>query len=431
MPVSGKGFADIDPFPLKTWEQYYYRRFAGYGLKPLKIFGEYEWNDDELNLRRRWIVFLSADHGLLQYQCEAGYVSVISRNLILEDIMIVLSTRSDRFLDNGSSVSEAERRSTTIKLETPFDADCFDMPNFGARTSNESLPSFLYRERLDNGGVACGQKGCGSRPLSVLPVVQRSAPHDVALHDCRATHRSWNICTKTSANMLFAEGSGAVSYKKLAHDRIPVELLVRCAKLFSEQYGVWGPLGPRPGHPVTMSASALRKNLLDADGTFLVVAIDEDCDAVAGHAFARRFAVPELLGRSALWITQLVVNSSYRNRGIGAHLISTALDPRDVCAGLATSHPYAVRALEKATRKECVVDFVRIWGQTVLDASGVPYLHGRVVSLGLGSTAGCRIDTQFFVDHTEVNGILETLDERWKLGRIADGEEFVALVDLR
>jgi len=190
-----------------------------------------------------------------------------------------------------------------------------------------------------------------------------------------------------------------------------------------------------------MSASALRRALLAEDGTFLVIAMDEDTNTLAGHAFARRFPVSALEGAElpksgnrvplegfALWITQLVVNKNYRRRGVAAHLISTALDGKDICAGLVTSHPYAVRALENACRKACNVDFTFRWGQTILGICGVEYLRELVVT-----NENCAVNTNFYVDHTEVNQIIERMgaEGRWFLGSLEDGEEFVAVVDLR
>lgn len=231
--------------------------------------------------------------------------------------------------------------------------------------------------------------------------------------------------------MLFSEGSEIFSYRKIAHSRVTSEQLSQCSILFSKQYGIWGRQGPRPGLPVTMKATTLRKTFLNDDGAFLVLAIDEESDTLAGHAFARRFSVPSL-GGNVLWITQLVVNTVYRNCGVGTHLISNALDHRDLCAGLVTSHPYAVRALERACRKTVSAHFAATYGQDIIEASGVGYLEGRSINLLDGC---CKIDTGFHVNHTEVNGIIAELNRQpasgWLLGTINDGEEFVAVVDLR
>jgi GNAT superfamily N-acetyltransferase len=230
--------------------------------------------------------------------------------------------------------------------------------------------------------------------------------------------------------MLFSEGSEVVTYRKITHNKVSPEQLAQCRNLFNSQYGIWGPQGPKPGFPVTMTKEALRRTFLSGNGTFLVLAIDEDRNVLAGHAFARRLPLTGAFRGNALWITQLVVNSTYRNRGIGAHLISTALDNKDVCVGLVSSHPYAVRALEKACRRTVGIEFAASYGQHVLDSSGVAYLEGRTAVVTGGC---CKISTDFYVDHTEVNAIIAGLiaGSGWCLGTIEDGEEFLAVVDLR
>jgi GNAT superfamily N-acetyltransferase len=261
--------------------------------------------------------------------------------------------------------------------------------------------------------------------------------------------------------MLFPEGSDVVTYRKITHNKVTTEQFEQCWSLFNSQYGIWGPQGPRPGLPVTMSKEALRRTFLSGDGTFLVLAIDGDANVLMGHAFARRFVVTcggtekDLQGEgvqgegvqgegvqgegvqgNALWITQLVVGSKYRNRGIGTHLISTALDNKDVCVGLVSSNSYAVRALEKACRRAVGIEFAASCGQHILDSSGVAYLEGRTAVITNGC---CKINTDFYVDHTEVNGITagllagshEEQTSAWHLGTINDGEEFLAMVDLR
>jgi hypothetical protein len=57
-------------------------------------------------------------------------------------------------------------------------------------------------------------------------------------------------------------------------------------------------------------------------------------------------------------------------------------------------------------------------------ASGIPYVKGKKLIMS-GTTA--IIDTQFFVDHTEVNDLLGK-QEDWKLGPLEDGQEFFAFV---
>ncbi|KAI9091710.1 hypothetical protein DFS34DRAFT_634618 [Phlyctochytrium arcticum] len=157
---------------------------------------------------------------------------------------------------------------------------------------------------------------------------------------------------------MLPEGIQDISYRKVAARKVTQELLKECASLFRTNYGVWGKGGYRPGHPVSLPPTKLKTDFLFKDDCFLVVAKDHEADILIGHAFAVRFPVPEL-GGYAVWITQLVVHSAYRNKEVATHLVTLALSKQDVCAGLVSSHPYAVRALERATKQRSSVDFVK------------------------------------------------------------------------
>ncbi len=63
-------------------------------------------------------------------------------------------------------------------------------------------------------------------------------------------------------------------------------------------------------------------------------------------------------------------------------------------------------------------------GESLISASGVPYVQNCRLYL---SDDRAVINTSFFVDHTEVNRILEN-QKTWRLGSIDDGEEFFAFV---
>lgn len=87
-----------------SWEEYYRLKFKSYGLEPLVLFGQYIWRT------RQYIVFMSALHGLLQYECGGGYASVLSKKVDLEEIIVNLGTRGERLLDTGELVSEVHGR---------------------------------------------------------------------------------------------------------------------------------------------------------------------------------------------------------------------------------------------------------------------------------------------------------------------------------
>ena len=111
---------------------------------------------------------------------------------------------------------------------------------------------------------------------------------------------------------------------------------------------------------VRMSAGALRTQLLfDEARCFLATAKTVD-QTLVGHAFAVRFPYPPLGGGEVIWVTQLVVDAAFRSRGVATGLCRALLklpDPFDqpfFACGIASSHPHAVRALERATgRPRC------------------------------------------------------------------------------
>lgn len=119
--ISGKGYA-CDRVGGMTWEQFYSSQFAGYGLEPIVLFGEYTWG----RLQQRWIIFLSATLGLLQYNCDGQYPSVISGTLNPEDIYIALTQRKDYYLDGSGIVLDPSDKTPVNIAELLATADSLE-----------------------------------------------------------------------------------------------------------------------------------------------------------------------------------------------------------------------------------------------------------------------------------------------------------------
>ena len=210
-------------------------------------------------------------------------------------------------------------------------------------------------------------------------------------------------------------------YSVIPAGAITDEQLKACSQLFSKEYGVWGANSKAaPGSRVRLSPARLREQCV-FNGTCSVV-IAKLGDELVGHAFTTKFWYAA--GESYVsWITQLVVSSDHRSRGVASSLCRHAWDINaDFACGLVTSHPHAVRALERATRRVCDTEAIMAHGDGLAAASGIPYLKDLKVSVG------CKINTSFFVDHTEVNILIEEKIRagQWDLGRLQDGEEFFA-----
>jgi hypothetical protein len=106
------------------------------------------------------------------------------------------------------------------------------------------------------------------------------------------------------------------------------------------------------------------------------------------------------------WITQLVVHSDFRSHGVASKLCQMAWDVSavDGC-GIVTSHPYAIRALEKATRRSCRPGMIH-YAKSLVAASRIPYLQGKPIRCNHAGSSMCQIDTGFFVDHTDVDELI-------------------------
>ncbi|GFR41416.1 hypothetical protein Agub_g2099 [Astrephomene gubernaculifera] len=212
-----------------------------------------------------------------------------------------------------------------------------------------------------------------------------------------------------------------IVYTRLPGTKVTDEHLIACSKLFSEHYGLWGRQpdpkapGPKPGSRVRLSPERLRQqSLYDPERCSLVTA--HLGDELIGHAFVTEFEYGSF--GSVSWITQLVVRTDQRSRGIGSRLcrIACSPSPKPFACGLVSSHPHAVRALERGVGLRCDVDSIQRHAAGLVAASGIPYVQGCQV-------VGCCIDTAFHVDHTEVDELARH-QAGWALGRLAEGQEY-------
>jgi len=90
--------------------------------------------------------------------------------------------------------------------------------------------------------------------------------------------------------------------------------------------------------------------------------------------------------------------------------------------GLVTSHPYAVKAIETATSRRCDPALIARRAAALVESSRVPYASTHELRC---DNSQSLINTQFYVDHSEVNDIISRLND-WPLGLLEDGYEFFA-----
>lgn len=205
-------------------------------------------------------------------------------------------------------------------------------------------------------------------------------------------------------------------------------LLEECAALYSNYYGVWSVRAPRPGTPgarVRLSPARLKRWFDSDDSRIALARAGPD---LVGYAIAVQMKAPR--HGIVSWVTQLVVHEAYRQRGVGKTLLFSIWGMSNHFAwGLVTASPYAVRALEKATRRRCRPAHIRGNARRLhlLGCEHVGYVneHTRVAV----DADQSRVQTGFFLDHSDLAEMIARVrsgEKPWLLGTLPEGWEWFA-----
>src|ERR1039458_458101 len=202
------------------------------------------------------------------------------------------------------------------------------------------------------------------------------------------------------------------------------ELVEELSALYSGQYGIWSFNAPRnPGRRVRLAPAKVRE-WLTADSK---IALAKCNGQVIGYAIAVQVKIKDYGVIS--WVTQLVIHEAHRHLDVGKTLLFSIWGFSDHFAwGLVTANPYAIRALEKATRRRCSPERIAR-NKRKLFAIGTEQTSYVRADTPLEVTAETsRINTQFFLDHSELGAMLAnaTVSAPWLLGAIEEGWEWFA-----
>lgn len=206
---------------------------------------------------------------------------------------------------------------------------------------------------------------------------------------------------------------------------VGTELLAECSDLYSAHYGVWGPRGPHPGEQICVPPQMLAKWLESGRSDLFYARYGGE---LIGYAIA---AHGEIAGRGKVgWVTQLVVHSDFRNRGVAKRLLSAQWAISSFYGwGIVTASPFAVRALEKVTRRRCrPIRIARDERQLAREGGLLtPYIDGETTIIVQKETS--KAFTRFYVDHSGIPAMIrdaEAGNVPWTLGDIDDGWEWFA-----
>jgi 2-polyprenyl-3-methyl-5-hydroxy-6-metoxy-1,4-benzoquinol methylase len=204
------------------------------------------------------------------------------------------------------------------------------------------------------------------------------------------------------------------------------ELLASCANLFSGHYGVWSAKGPQPGKRIRIPPSFVASHL-DKDEAWIACAYYDG--ELIGYCSA--LLLDELDEGRIAWVTQLVVHESFRESRVATKLLFSIWQFTDCYAwGLITANPFAVRALETATRRPCRAGVIRRHGQKIAATVGsrIDYVPQALQANTEGRLVP-KVRTNFYIDHSRLPKMLEKAaraDRPWSLGELEEGEEWFA-----
>jgi SAM-dependent methyltransferase/GNAT superfamily N-acetyltransferase len=187
------------------------------------------------------------------------------------------------------------------------------------------------------------------------------------------------------------------------------------SELFSNHYGKWSKTNSKAGQNVRMSPTAL-KRYFSAEGSHVATA------RLAGKLVAYAVLVQIKLdsSKSISWISQFVTHADHRNRGIGSHLLFSLWSLTDqYCWGLVTANPYAVRALESATRRRCNAEMIKKRKNQIINAGkgSIPYIFEGIEWSQKSEIVS--VNTNFDVDHSGLTKMMHDVTAKgvkWELG---------------
>jgi len=80
--------------------------------------------------------------------------------------------------------------------------------------------------------------------------------------------------------------------------------------------------------------------------------------------------------------------------------------------------------LETSTQRLCDPKLIKEYAPIIWKSCPVPYIKNSILKFEEESVL---IDTKYFVDHEKVMNIVSELGDSWKLGKLLEGMEYIAI----
>ncbi len=209
------------------------------------------------------------------------------------------------------------------------------------------------------------------------------------------------------------------------------EIIQECSLLYSAHYGIWSDAHPKQeyrGKNVKLSVERLKK-WFDNEISWLYLARNEK-NEIIGYAIALNCKIEHIRSGIA-WVTQLVVHKDYRKSDVAKNLLYSIWgESKNFAWGIISANPYAIRALEKATRRRSKPlsikrDYDKI---LMISRNYLPYVNNNTEFKVDKNNSS--INTQFYVDHKEIPNMLRNVTDSgkpWVLGELEEGWEWLGV----
>ncbi len=216
-----------------------------------------------------------------------------------------------------------------------------------------------------------------------------------------------------------------VRFQRFDRQSVTDDLLKACSALYADHYGYWADDGVPEhlkGKSIKLSPERIAGYFAGGVGWLAAAYVGEQ---LVGYAIAVHL---ELSAGGVSWVTQMVVHERYQNQLVGSQMLKSIWgDSHDFAWGIASANPFAIRALEKATRRRCSPVYMMRHETVVRSIIGkIPFLHKCTTRI---SNFQSSINTEFFQDLSQVTARKDQASKRdqWVMGNINPGEEWLAI----
>ena len=209
------------------------------------------------------------------------------------------------------------------------------------------------------------------------------------------------------------------------------DILQECSILYSSHYGVWSDKHPNEnmrGKNIKLSKQKLNR-WFDNNISWLYIARNEE-NKIIGYAIAFNCKIENMKSGIA-WVTQLVVHREYRKSDVAKNLLYSIWgESKNFAWGIVSANPYAIRALEKATRRRSNPNCIEKEQEKIFIITKEYLSYVDKDTEFKIDKKHSSINTKFYVEHKDIPEMLRNVVDQkkpWLLGDLDEGWEWIGV----